>query len=487
MHEWFTSFPAGYAVLATETGRPYIIATGSPPELLDPAPQLLTGPNVTTDPDLLEDQGVKVDGIAADGVARVVIRMPASMANEPFQITVLDDNMNPSGSTDDNGGVTAVGVDRSNLQNSVMVNAVSTPTKGPMVFAVYHAPVDFARPGGSDDGSRLRLLTVRLESLDPSGRTELRMIEIRRPPVALIHGIWSEPATWDHFQPLLSDPRFDLCRIGYAATAGGSFAQNAQNTLLRFRKCVDDFKQTFKAAAVQVDVVAHSMGGNITRTLPRVSNFLNNGNYNQGMVHKLITVDTPHGGSPFANALLASNAACQAGFQLLNKPVGGGAIQDLSTGSGALALLATQIPAHVIIGEANVSQKNMAYSNAQLALMGGLMGAGLDTLCPSVFPCPTGCPPSPFDTLLGSPFHDLIVPVWSQAGASGPTSPPSPPSSSFSNIIHTVDRWLFTEGPDCLSRKIINGTIVGVSTGIPDRVIHLLNQRVIDPNWFRTF
>jgi len=282
MHEWFTSFPAGYAVLATETGRPYIIATGSPPELLDPAPQLLTGPNVTTDPNLLEDQGVKVDGIAADGVARVVIRMPASMANEPFQITVLDDNMNPSGSTDDNGGVTAVGVDRSNLQNSVMVNAVSTPTKGPMVFAVYHAPVDFARPGGSDDGSRLRLLTVRLESLDPSGRTELRMIEIRRPPVALIHGIWSEPATWDHFQPLLSDPRFDLCRIGYAATAGGSFAQNAQNTLLRFRKCVDDFKQTFKAAAVQVDVVAHSMGGNITRTLPRVSNFLNNGNYNQG-------------------------------------------------------------------------------------------------------------------------------------------------------------------------------------------------------------
>ena len=41
--------------------------------------------------------------------------------------------------------------------------------------------------------------------------------------------------------------------------------------------------------------------------------FKANLNYNSGYVHKLITLDTPHAGSAFAEALLSSNMVCRTG------------------------------------------------------------------------------------------------------------------------------------------------------------------------------
>jgi hypothetical protein len=53
------------------------------------------------------------------------------------------------------------------------------------------------------------------------------------------------------------------------------------------------------------------MGGVITRTMALQGDYLG-GTYNRGLVHKLITVDTPHLGSPLATALLstAENGGC---------------------------------------------------------------------------------------------------------------------------------------------------------------------------------
>lgn len=53
-------------------------------------------------------------------------------------------------------------------------------------------------------------------------------------------------------------------------------------------------------AVVQADVVAHSMGGDIARVMPTVTGFANQTNYGLGPVHKLITIGTPHQGSPLA-------------------------------------------------------------------------------------------------------------------------------------------------------------------------------------------
>jgi hypothetical protein len=57
-------------------------------------------------------------------------------------------------------------------------------------------------------------------------------------------------------------------------------------------------------AAVQVDVVAHSMGGNVTRTMPLLRDFVLGNTFGQGVVHKLITLDTPHTGSTLARLLV---------------------------------------------------------------------------------------------------------------------------------------------------------------------------------------
>src|SRR5882724_7381758 len=62
-------------------------------------------------------------------------------------------------------------------------------------------------------------------------------------------------------------------------------------------------------AAVQADVVAHSMGGVVTRTLPLTAGFFSN-TFGQGIIHKVISIDVPHLGSPLAALLLGTTADC---------------------------------------------------------------------------------------------------------------------------------------------------------------------------------
>jgi hypothetical protein len=129
---------------------------------------------------------------------------------------------------------------------------------------------------------------------------------------------------------------------------------------------VADFKaeknpQGLQAAAVQVDVVGHSMGGDITRTLPLLDQmpgqkYLTYDTFGKGIVHKLITIDTPHLGSPLANDLLipangstnSPNNICTASIMILGGndsfnsvsfsgyPTVNGAVYDLEKGSTAL-------------------------------------------------------------------------------------------------------------------------------------------------------
>jgi PGAP1-like protein len=60
--------------------------------------------------------------------------------------------------------------------------------------------------------------------------------------------------------------------------------------------------------AVQADVVAHSMGGDIARTMAGLSAFTSQNNYGLGSVHKQITIGTPHTGTQLAFDLLPGPA-----------------------------------------------------------------------------------------------------------------------------------------------------------------------------------
>jgi hypothetical protein len=57
-------------------------------------------------------------------------------------------------------------------------------------------------------------------------------------------------------------------------------------------------------AAVQADFVAHSLGGLITRNLKKAEGAVAASSYGQGIVHKLITIDSPHLGSPLGRRFM---------------------------------------------------------------------------------------------------------------------------------------------------------------------------------------
>jgi len=159
--------------------------------------------------------------------------------------------------------------------------------------------------------------------------------------VFLIHGIWDSSSLWNNFSPLysfgVSDPRFYVGLADYSNPVGSSiqaslpkfsksilmsakenalgFDYNADKVLRQIQSQISWFKNGgnpvgIPVAAVQVDVVAHSMGGDITRYLALQPSFLSGVTFGQGNVHKVITIDTPHLGTPLAIQILQNDNTC---------------------------------------------------------------------------------------------------------------------------------------------------------------------------------
>ena len=205
-------------------------------------------------------------------------------------------------------------------------------TSPPMACAVYRAAANYFR-GSQDTDTALRSLTLQAQCTSASGtpNTVSRNMTAARPPVVLVHGLWSGPDSWSNFNPYNGLTAWALTVKGYAnynrpvpgvtattpsyfltpavnANALG-FTYNAQGIIDKIQATISDFKNQTNAAAAQADVIAHSMGGDIARTIPTLSTFSTTGSYGANIVHKLITIGTPHIGSPVANDLLPSNGA----------------------------------------------------------------------------------------------------------------------------------------------------------------------------------
>jgi hypothetical protein len=337
--------PTRFSTLAVVTMGlllPVLLAAQSPPQLtlLDPVPALLSGPMVTTNVNLLATKGRPVQGSSADGASEVVLRVPANAADEQITFTVINDRGQQSSSAAEDGGLAAIGSGGFTL-SQLTVSAVST-SQGPMAFAIYGAPVDFPRPEGQDVNATDRFISLNVLAVD-TGLSSNTQVTLLRPPLGLIHGLWGSPASWADFTPLITDPRFTIGIANYSQVIGGQiksyqpslpiwaqsavknaqasslgFAYNAPVVLQQLAAFVNQFKAGTNAiaipvTAVQIDIVAHSMGGDITRTFPTIKGFYGNTTFGLGGVHKLITIGTPHWGSPLAGHLLDNNNQCVRG------------------------------------------------------------------------------------------------------------------------------------------------------------------------------
>jgi hypothetical protein len=173
------------------------------------------------------------------------------------------------------------------------------------------------------------------------------------------------------------------------------------------------YKDTSNVAAVQAELVAHSMGGLVTRTMALDTKFLNDSTYptfGKGPVRRLITIGSPHQGTRLANYLPGTR--CIRGyFEDLGMLIAGG-IQDLAVGSTALQRLnggtQTAFPVHTIVGLASNGQRLGA--NTELIAYVALKSAvtNLPFCLPDQF---TG-----IESILQTTQHDIVVPQSSQSG-----------------------------------------------------------------------
>jgi hypothetical protein len=191
------------------------------------------------------------------------------------------------------------------------------------------------------------------------------------------------------------------------------------------------------------------MGGDVVRTLPAIAGFLSQYTYGLGTVHKLITIDTPHQGSPLANALAtASQNTCPAKllaasglYAFATATVGGttynGAIGDLQVGSSAINAIhsgAPIIPTAMIGGVMSQAQLN----GAGLTLAGAL----IRLMCPtsSLGRSLNSASWPALMAMAGDTYNaasDAIVPLYSQVDFS-PSYLTQNPNNEVQQVVHSA-------------------------------------------------
>lgn len=228
-----------------------------------------------------------------------------------------------------------------------------------VAVAYYQVPDEFNR--GSDAALPNRDIVINLLYEPDSGGAPFEtnlLVRLYRPALLLIHGLWSSPATWA--LPLQTSGLFP--HIGYA-----NYRDEIDRSAAHFAKYlsvirdeIDDIRVHLEQMGIestQIDVAGHSMGGLLARFHAQEPYYYSPANRGQGDFRKLITLDSPHLGSPLANLLqFWCNQPFQSGnvrfmMSTIGLPIDRGAIDDLAVSSPELGLLlSTQVPSHAMVG-----------------------------------------------------------------------------------------------------------------------------------------
>ncbi len=367
-------------------------------EVLDPNETMLEdgvesrgGGRVTTDEDVLATQGDPVRGIVADGVTRLVLR--ASVAG-PGTVT-FDSN----GTAPEDGGFAPF--DTGERLPSVTAPVFET-AEGFFATCIYRAPDEFDR--GSDGASVERQVRFRAAFQPETGNLveNHRDVVLLRPPLVLVHGLWSRPQTWRF--PLVADPRFRGQPADYSETHAGYFRDNDGAVAGEIVSALIGLRED-GIAATQADVIGHSMGGILSRLWIQNRNYRRVTNFFEGDIRKLFTLDTPHSGSPLANLLVAIRetpilGSLAAGIVRENYSIDPGAVDDLSVGSPAIAeIQRTSVPGHALVGVGG--SQLLPSLNPPLKLLSVVVDFFSDT---------------GLEDLFQGVEHDVVVPRESQEG-----------------------------------------------------------------------
>jgi len=358
---------------------------------------------LSTDPNVLSTCGVTVTGVASDGVTQLLLETSAGLQGTAcYEIT--------STSSFDQG--------------TVELPLLSTQPVGKEndAFSFYQAPAYY----GDSSGSRPVTLTFTYTPSIGNGNTTsiTANLNILRPPVMLLHGLWSNLGAWpSNFN---KNDAFHTTFAGdYSGTAASSFSVNEPQVQGFVETALDQFRANGNAAT-QADVIGHSMGGILTRLYADSGQFLRPDNYNVGDIRRLVTLDTPHWGSSLANLLVSLHQVRATAIYWAARAAGDitqGAVCDLAENSPALqGLTSTGIFSKAVTGTGGPFP-NYLIGLEQLLTANVCLGATIGGVCVGatvhVFPQ---------DRVNGFRFsnlNDAIVGIVSQQGgvSTGPTYP----------------------------------------------------------------
>jgi pimeloyl-ACP methyl ester carboxylesterase len=329
--------------------NPIFLMGDVPPRALsavDDSGQIVNDPQALTTLSRL----LPVSGYAADGVTKIVIE-----ANPPGPGTITFELQGENAGT-----LSPLGAS-TNPSTTVEVpvgQGSSVPGFGTLsAFAVLRAPELFQR-NASDTGLGSRPVAVNVRFRPSSAGTiadsrELPL-SIHRPPILLLHGLWSSADVW-RANPITRDPRFFVYAGDYRGTNNSRFIENLlvpQKKILEARSLLENRG----IAATKVDVVGHSMGGILTRIHTQtLGQYLRPDNFLEGDIRRLITLDSPHFGSPLGDCAVAISESPI--YPVFRATIPGlclecGAIGDLSVNTTARRGFApvSNVPVHSIVG-----------------------------------------------------------------------------------------------------------------------------------------
>lgn len=346
-----------------------------------------------------EFRGTVMATVIADGEIRIPLGgFIGGVPRQEFEISFLE------GNAPEDGGFGEFG----SFDRLPSVTVPTFPYQGLTVgMAQFRVPDTFVTESLDleTDFGPSRQVRVRFCFQNPGGKDRVctvpPAIAIRRPPVVLIHGLWSEAATWTEFD-LRTSEYIDVRIADYSASNASSIAENRDVPAhMLFNLCTQYQNQSW--FFTQADVIGHSMGGLLARDyLAKGAPFTT--------INRLYTLNTPHTGSPLANLLISirehPEPAVGPAFSLamanFGMPINLGAIDSLAVGSLELASLpTTRVLSHALAGIGG-----SAFQGNQLILAPGRMGQ-LYSLAAAIVD---------LDTLFKGLQHDLVVGRQSQIG-----------------------------------------------------------------------
>lgn len=164
--------------------------------------------------------------------------------------------------------------------------------QGLRAYLLYHAPEIYHRAGPSDDSARpQRIIKMQAVFTPDSGvaTTQMVSIVILRPPMIVLHGIWSDSNL--AFGELIKSFRADeMCLQIFDPNYPNaiSFASNATEVPKAIANaCIAFREQNF--ACTRADIFAHSMGGVLSRLYAGRADYHRPQNYGLGDINRLVT------------------------------------------------------------------------------------------------------------------------------------------------------------------------------------------------------